>query len=1656
MRRTNLLLSFLAIVFFAIGNELIANIPGGGTGTGANVTITDNGSTVTLANGIVSIIITKSSGSINSINYTYNNSGSTTNNPLLAGGTNGGQLYWLENSGSFLAGPFTETVVANTGDYAEINLSYASPSSGVMEIHYSMLRGSPGFYATPILTHRAQDANIYITLRPNIYAGSQFNWMSVDADRNKLMQVGGGTTAGCPTSPVENYLWTSGIYQGRYEDKYKYSANLASLSACGWSSVGVGGKNVGLWNITASPEYNPGGPMERSLMCHIGTTILNVFTGGYFGLGTDGTLLSGELWGKTYGPYFYYCNNVSSSITDPVQASQALYADALAQGAAEKSAWPYAWFANANYTPAAGRGSVTGKMVIADSGNPNASASDLWVGVIQQPTNNTSVYDFQRWTKPYQFWVKTDVSGNFSIPNVIAGSNYTLYAFGAGAPGTFMSQAQKGGSPPLILSIPATPFAVTVTGAATTALGNVTWIPTRYAPTVFEIGYPDRTARKFRHGDDYWVGDTGPSPTSPSPVWTKFMEYPFDFPNGPNYIVGTSRWTTDWNFIQPAVYSSTAAWNSSTSTITFNLPAGTSLAGNASFYLGLASDYYSAIVVTVNGKNLGSVSGLTATPNASVPTTGYYVGYGDSDTSIREGINGAFSDERLTFPASNLKTGTNTITIGIRQIGGNYFANHAMYDYLRLELANYVPPAPASITASPGNHSLLVRWPAVPGATSYNILRSTTSGSGYTSIATNVTGPVCGSGPENATYLDNTAVNGTPYYYVVQSVNTVGMSGNSTQSAVATPAVTAPGLAPATPAGFTATPASGSVALSWTAPGTASYYTVKRSTLCSNGAGTYNNLGTITLSNNVTGTSYTDTSPTNGSIYSYTVTAINAAGSSADSTPIISNPVAVAPASSPASLTATPGTQQITLNWSAVAGATGYILQVATTPGGPYTYLTSISSLTYTDGGQADNTTYYYIVAATNSGGTSANSNEASATTAPAAPTGLVATAGITQVTLSWTPSTAATSYQIQRGTATGGPYTTVGISPGSTYTDSGLTKGTTYYYVVTATNTGGTSAYSNEVNAIPFAAPPSLTWNGNLNTTWDTTTPNWLNGSISSLYADGSDVTFNDTATTTTVAISGAVSPNSVMVSTAGNYMLSGSGSMSGATTLVKSGSGTLTLSGIHSVAGDISISGGTLSITDTGSGSSAVGAALGTGTVTLSNAGTFRMGSSNGKNFPSNALAVAPASTGTISSAVLSNGFGGAIRGASDSMLTFSGGVSMSVSGSAQCSGFGGTLVIPSGSQLRFSSTSGPNGNGGANTTFQVDGSIITRNSGGTNGVILGALTGGGSLQGQTNTPVGSVVYNIGSKNLDTSFTGMIANSTNGTVAINKLGSGVLTLSGTNTYTGATTVTAGQLSVTGSLAATATTVATTGTLGGSGRIVGAVTCNGTLAPGAPLGTLTLGAGLTLASTSTLNYELGTTSDLIAVTGNLTLDGSVNVTASAGFVSGTYTLITYTGNLINNTLNVGSLPTGCTATVNTATAGQVKLVVNVPRSYSSWVLANFTPAQITAGDSAMDADPAHAGLTNLAKYALGGRPYGFTPQPTAVVSANSLSITFQRPASLNDVTYHAEACSELANWADLALEVLNPGADPETVRATYPFSTSQPRKYFIRLRFVK
>jgi fibronectin type 3 domain-containing protein len=212
------------------------------------------------------------------------------------------------------------------------------------------------------------------------------------------------------------------------------------------------------------------------------------------------------------------------------------------------------------------------------------------------------------------------------------------------------------------------------------------------------------------------------------------------------------------------------------------------------------------------------------------------------------------------------------------------------------------------------------------------------------------------------------------------------------------------------------------------------------------------------------------------------------------------------PPSTPSGLQAAAGDAQITLNWTASAGASSYALARSTTSGGPYAQIATPATPTYLDTSLTNGTTYYYVVAAMNSAGTSPNSAQAAATptapvTIPPAPASLQATAGNAQVILTWTASPSATGYNVKRSTTTGGPYTKVSSPTATTFTDIGLTNGTPYFYVVTAANSAGESNPSNQATATPTApltAPPvptaleatagntkiSLSWNSSTTAT--------------------------------------------------------------------------------------------------------------------------------------------------------------------------------------------------------------------------------------------------------------------------------------------------------------------------------------------------------------------------------------------------------------------------------------------------------------------------------------------------------------------------------------------------------------------------------------------
>jgi hypothetical protein len=93
---------------------------------------------------------------------------------------------------------------------------------------------------------------------------------------------------------------------------------------------------------------------------------------------------------------------------------------------------------------------------------------------------------------------------------------------------------------------------------------------------------------------------------------------------------------------------------------------------------------------------------------------------------------------------------------------------------------------------------------------------------------------------------------------------------------------------------------------------------------------------------------------------------------------------------------------------------------------------------------------------------------------------------------------------------------------------------------------------------------------------------------------------------------------------------------------------------------------------------------------------------------------------------------------------------------------------------------------------------------------------------------------------------------------------------------------------------------------------------------------TFTVSNALSAGGTSTFNFGLGTNATTTAVTGNLTVGGTLNVADGGGFANNTtYTLFTYGGALTYNGLTVGTTPNGgFTYSVSTNTQGQVNLIV--------------------------------------------------------------------------------------------------------------------------------
>ncbi len=613
----------------------------------APVTLTDAGASYVLSNGIVTATVSKRNGDLSRLEY---------HGFDLMGHDSGHPAGYWETAPSNAVATITIDPAKNGGARAEVSVKGPSAGGFIQETRYAVGRGESGVYTYATFSHTADmgranmGENRYGTkLNPQL-----FDWLSVDANRNLLMAKSADWDAGTQMGGMKEarYLNT-GIYKGLVEHKYDYCGYQFFTPAFGWSSTQ---QHLGFWFINPTVEFLGGGVTKDELDCHLDDNtggdplILDYWRGTHYG-GCECNVAEGEAWSKVVGPIYLYCNYLPTPAASPSANADALFADALAQASREYAKWPYDWVNGVDYPHAAERGTVSGQLVLTDPQAKSTALPNLFVGLAypDQTTDDTGV-DWQKDAKHYEFWVRGDADGHFTIPKVRPGT-YELHAIADGVLGEYAKAS------------------ITVQPGGKVDLGKLTWRPVRYGRQLWDIGVPNRFASEFFKGDNFWH-------------WGWYVQYPTLFPNDVNYTIGQSDYHKDW-FLEQVPHLENLQYANSDTT-------GRATTWTVNFHLDEAPKGWAVLRLAICGVgNSVGRSGLGIGLNGESVTTLYGLRY--INAISRDGIGGYWTERDLTFDASKLKAGDNKLTLTVAAGGAT---EGIMYDYLRLELADRAPAAP--------------------------------------------------------------------------------------------------------------------------------------------------------------------------------------------------------------------------------------------------------------------------------------------------------------------------------------------------------------------------------------------------------------------------------------------------------------------------------------------------------------------------------------------------------------------------------------------------------------------------------------------------------------------------------------------------------------------------------------------------------------------------------------------------------------------------------------------------------------------------------------------------------------------------------------------------------------------------------------------------
>lgn len=584
------------------------------------VELRDEAKTLVLSNGTIEATLDKSSSRITSIRLGPHEMVAREKGVYYSMG--GGKAYRQPTGAAF-------RVVKQTPDLVDVAFLQkwkpGSPQAVDIEVHYVLKRGESGVHTYGILSHPADYPETSVGEWRMVWGMPRKNereWLMEKIRVDRLRDWEMPSPADLSVAKPTDIKEIVELTRGVRAGKFdcKYDFNLEYYSTGCWGHASERNR-VGAWVVLGSHEFFNDGPTKQDLSS--ASSLIHIHFGmNHYG-GSSTKIAAGEEWRKIYGPYLLYCNQGSDA--------DALWKDARAKAAAERKLWPHAWVDDSElYPPRSARGMVRGRLAVKDSLKPTVSAAGAWVGLSQPGPNG----NWQMESNHYQYWSKADAGGNFEIPHVRPGT-YTLNAFVDGAVGEFELAGAR-------------------VKPGVNDAGELVWEVPRLGKSIaWEIGVPDRRAAEFRHGNDYFRGY----------VWKEFSK---EFSNPLVFTIGKSNPSMDWNFAQGSYLKDgkcqTWPWE-----IRFRLD-DLPKQGNARLTIAFASAHAARVSIAANGKPVA-----TFMPSVS-----------GGNALLREGIHAKYSFNHVDFPVSQLRKGSNTITL--TQTRNDGASCHVMYDALALEL----------------------------------------------------------------------------------------------------------------------------------------------------------------------------------------------------------------------------------------------------------------------------------------------------------------------------------------------------------------------------------------------------------------------------------------------------------------------------------------------------------------------------------------------------------------------------------------------------------------------------------------------------------------------------------------------------------------------------------------------------------------------------------------------------------------------------------------------------------------------------------------------------------------------------------------------------------------------------------------------------------